>query len=812
MNELEKLEKELLQEIQEEPQIYADTEEFCTIDPKTRIITVPPGKRIIGAESDQETNRLYFKCPKMVGDNVDLSLFSLRINYQNAGNKKDQYLVEDVKEEGDNITFSWLLKRNVTAYKGNVKFILCAVKTTEDGAIKNEWNTTLNTECESLEGMEVDQTGIEEETRDVVQQLIEMMKTSAQQAVTDVNNAGKTQTDKIQKAGETAVENIQAAAQEIIADREQIQTNKTEIAELRQKKAGAIIETATGEHIVASDSDKALLENLKLFGKSTQVKTKGYQLFDASKIPTKTAGGATVTNNGDGSFTVSGSGQLSDTYENHLILSNEETKKLLKAGTLKLKAERNVNPAFMAGLCPEDRNSFLPSKRLDVISNSFEITEDDLQTSRLRIVFYGNNGDSVTPGTIKPMLYQDGDGIWEPYSGGEPSPSPDYPQEIKSAGDSGEIEAGIYGRNLFNVAGIKSKTQNGVTVTIHDDQSFTITGSGSVSFSSSLLIPHEEFVRMFRAGGLKMNAINLNGAELPSPKPYFALYRSTESRPEQIGATLYHGTAYDIKQEHLEDETVYAEIGLYAWSGFTTVEGTFKAMLYQDGDGTWEPCKPVQSLTLKTPNGLPGIPVSSGGNYTDSTGQQWICDEIDLQRGVYVQRFKKVIIDQNTSLAADLGLYDTPEKITILFRHYDASIKKQGVILCRELLSSKDNWFVDAESANTTETGVDFRFTRERLGLGTETTPEENIIAVKKILETNPLHCLVELNVPIETPLSEDVIEAYKSLHTNYPTTVVTNDANVNMQLNYVADTKNFILNNIAQTNQAIVNTQAQLL
>ncbi len=303
MNELEKLEKELLQEIQEEPQIYADTEEFCTIDPKTRIITVPPGKRIIGAESDQETNRLYFKCPKMVGDNVDLSLFSLRINYQNAGNKKDQYLVEDVKEEGDNITFSWLLKRNVTAYKGNVKFILCAVKTTEDGAIKNEWNTTLNTECESLEGMEVDKAAVEEETKDIVEQLIAMMNQSAENAVhaveeakakvdkevedfaltaqkvlSDVNDAGQAQTERVQTAGTTAVENIEntqgtatqavetakaeavktvqtegttqtgavttegekqvqavrGAAQEIIADREQIQMNKEGVAKLKE--------------------------------------------------------------------------------------------------------------------------------------------------------------------------------------------------------------------------------------------------------------------------------------------------------------------------------------------------------------------------------------------------------------------------------------------------------------------------------------------------------------------------------------------------------------------------------------------------
>lgn len=303
MTELEKLEKELLEEIQEEPEIYADTEEFCTINPETRIITVPTSKRILGTESDQETNRLYFKCPKVVGDNIDLSLFSLRINYQNAGNKKDQYLVEDVKEEGDNITFSWLLKRNVTAYKGNVKFILCAVKTTEDGIIKNEWNTTLNTECESLEGMEVDKVAVEEETKDIVEQLIAMMNHSAenavraveeakaevdkevgdfalkaQQALADVNNAGQAQTERVQTAGNDAVESVKAAqgtatravetakteaieavqtegttqagnvstegekqvqavqgaAQEIVADRGQIQENKTGIAKLKE--------------------------------------------------------------------------------------------------------------------------------------------------------------------------------------------------------------------------------------------------------------------------------------------------------------------------------------------------------------------------------------------------------------------------------------------------------------------------------------------------------------------------------------------------------------------------------------------------
>ena len=48
-----------------------------------------------------------------------------------------------------------------------------------------------------------------------------------------------------------------------------------------------------------------------------------------------------------------------------------------------------------------------------------------------------------------------------------------------------------------------------------------------------------------------------------------------------------------------------------------------------------------QPLLLPTPNGLPGVPVDSGGNYTDSTGQQWVCDEVDLDKGVYVQRVQK---------------------------------------------------------------------------------------------------------------------------------------------------------------------------
>lgn len=74
------------------------------------------------------------------------------------------------------------------------------------------------------------------------------------------------------------------------------------------------------------------------------------------------------------------------------------------------------------------------------------------------------------------------------------------------------------------------------------------------------------------------------------------------------------------------------------------------------GDGADE----RQTITLQTPNGLPGIPVTSGGNYTDPGGQQWVCDEVDLERGVKVQRVDKAAFDNTKTLAEQNAILATP--------------------------------------------------------------------------------------------------------------------------------------------------------
>ena len=120
------------------------------INPETRVITVPASEKLFGVANDGNSERKHFRCPKIVGDNIDLSTMHLYINYQNANGQKYPYLVEDIRTDGDYITFSWLIGPDVVAYKGQIKFIVCAKK--GDGTIP-EWNTTL-AEGTVLEGLE----------------------------------------------------------------------------------------------------------------------------------------------------------------------------------------------------------------------------------------------------------------------------------------------------------------------------------------------------------------------------------------------------------------------------------------------------------------------------------------------------------------------------------------------------------------------------------------------------------------------------------------------------------------------------------
>lgn len=177
-----------------------ETNDKIEIDADTRTMIIPDTERIFGVMSDEKGERKYFRCKRFVGNGIDLSKLSLRIVFQNASGLetgRDKYIVTDLATDGeDYVTFSWELSRKVTAYKGIISFVVCAIKTNSDGTITNEWNTTLANGI-VLEGLEANGTQEQEQVaKDYYNQLeAELLKVANEQKI-EIKNIVKSKVDK----------------------------------------------------------------------------------------------------------------------------------------------------------------------------------------------------------------------------------------------------------------------------------------------------------------------------------------------------------------------------------------------------------------------------------------------------------------------------------------------------------------------------------------------------------------------------------------------------------------------------------------
>lgn len=251
--------------------------EELIIDAESREILVPDAEAIFGVESDTRSERKYFRCPRYVGDGLDLASCFLRVNFRNANGDVDSYLVTDVSIDGEYITFSWELSRKVTAYKGAVQFNVCAIM----GAGLPEWNTTL-AEGLVLEGLEPDSSTVEAETADVIAQLLATVE--AQTAAVEnvgadwlrtVQITGADQVAAVQTAGTETTQEAKAAVEakgEAVKASipEDYSTLSATVDKLTRDRAAAIVCEAEGETIQVADSSADPLVGLRVFGKSTQ--------------------------------------------------------------------------------------------------------------------------------------------------------------------------------------------------------------------------------------------------------------------------------------------------------------------------------------------------------------------------------------------------------------------------------------------------------------------------------------------------------------------------------------------------------------
>ena len=177
----------------------------------------------------------------------------------------------------------------------------------------------------------------------------------------------------------------------------------------------------------------------------------------------------------------------------------------------------------------------------------------------------------------------------------------------------------------------------------------------------------------------------------------------------------------------------------------------------------------TQRMTIETPNGLPGIPVSEGGNYTDANGQQWFCDEIDLERGVYVKRCARETI---------IPTYDANNnryKATLTYGANPNFFVVYGIICVCDKLAFNGR----------ADNGVN--------GIRVSTNTTNLVIAYYNGEDPGELSLVYPMETPIEIPLSSEELAAYAALRTYKDHTTVSNDAQAYMELEYAMDAKKYI-------------------
>lgn len=504
---------------------------------------------------------------------------------------------------------------------------------------------------------------------------------------------------------------------------QQIEQNKTDIA-LLKKETGSLKEdistkitkfyaSSQGETHLA-DSDNGKIQDMMLYGKSEQKRYSGKNLLNAT-LQTTTVNGVTCTANGDGTYTLNGTATTITTFD--------------------IAQDVSCSSFRLAG-CPvggaHDASYELQARTDNLIygydtGDGKNIKADENFFIRIRI----NTGINCNNLLFKPMITTDLTATYddfEPYTGGQPSPSPDYPQEIKSVVNPA---IKICGKNLLK-ATLQTTTVNGVTCTNNGDGTYTLNGTCTVSTALSIIGIFDHILN---------EPLYLTG--VPSGcGSYLALSRYDGNN---ILVTDGKITKIDvgIHTKHIE---------FWITKGTTLNNVIFKPMITTDQTATYDDFEPYHEQTVTLPYTLNAIPVETGGNVTID-GQQYIADYVDVERGKLVRMVEKKVLNGTENW----NLSERSENRNGVFQFFaDANIA--GALCDKAIYESLTSHY------GTFDTWYNqIRFYAH--------TDEMTVEEWRNFLSSNNHVIYIVRNTPVKTDLTKEEITAFKALTTYYPTT-----------------------------------------
>ena len=513
-----------------------------------------------------------------------------------------------------------------------------------------------------------------------------------------------------------------------------------------------------GNPAVLEHSVRGRFKGLTVYGKSTQVTTTGAQLFEpiSNKL---NLNGITITFDENGEkIVVSGTSERSREIQISKPIQMQAGEKYVLTFDEVHYFEnvwlRSSNGASFGWLGKNTKNWVI-------------ITVPDSIAERTDCVMYASTLEGKAYNfTINHLMLNTGSTAlpWEPYTGGKPSPSPDYPQKIQSAGDDGSIGIEVHGKNIFGGRYYYANYANSILI---------INGNKKEEEVKLPYAPTYETFGVCKTIKCKKGKTYVISVTNPNKNATIGMaeYENIKNASAYTKNVGFARMTTKTKQLYTAKSDGILVCGIAGtWTdGKTTVHECTESELLQVEEASeatsYEPYHTPQTLTLSTQNGLPGVPVNRGGNYIDSSGQQWICDEVNLERGVYVQRIYTVDVAELEYSAETI--LQTVKRI-----FYKISVPSTGVTnkgYCTRL----------TYSPNYSADNPHFYINEERIvvfiPLDTTIKPKEYL--VQYVLAT-----------PIETPLSDSDIDAYKALRTYNGTTVVEAPSGAGLSVSYGCD------------------------
>ena len=535
---------------------------------------------------------------------------------------------------------------------------------------------------------------------------------------------------------------------------QQIEQNKTDIASLKTEtsslkesmttKITKFYASSQGETNL-QDSDNGKIMDMMLYGKSEQKQYSGKNLLN-STLQTTTQNGVTCVNNGDGTYTLSGTATADALFSINL------DKSAIKNGMRVVGCPENgSDKTYHAYIYDSVTYAFYD------YGNGGTIRRTD-ESSNISYNIRVRSGITVNNLLFKPMivdasLYPDATyDDFEPYTGGIPSPNPDYPQEIKSVVNP---TVKVCGKNLYTYHDSISNF-NGLKIT-RDGSNITLDGTANANGP-------EDTNKVLKNVFLKKGTYTLSYNIEYGSKTLVGdnLFRISLNRPLVEASIQVFIVGTNNAVTFTLNEDAYASVICRVNSG--SVYNNCKFNIQIELGSTPTTYEPYHEQTVTLPYTLNAIPVSSGGNVTID-GQQYIADYFDVERGKLVRMCKEA--DCGSFVYTYSGTFERFQTPIINDLYIDDfTNKKKPDLICSRYSSINLSNFNSGENGKRENNVVSYTSAKIIIF-------RNYAITDTKIFKQSMsgVRICYRMQAPTEIDLTSEEVQALKALVTYYPTT-----------------------------------------